>query len=143
MQTFLPLPDYQLSARVLDDKRLGKQRVEVLQILNVLHEIKNGVGWRRHPAVRMWRGYEPQLCEYGLQVCEEWKSRGFKDTCFEKIMYHLECATAGEFNLEYPPWFGDPEFHFAHQSSLIRKDPERYGHYFPETPNDLPCIWPV
>ena len=36
MQTFLPYPDFERSAKVLDNKRLGKQRVEVLQILNVL-----------------------------------------------------------------------------------------------------------
>lgn len=36
IQTFLPYPNFNESARVLDDKRLGKQRVECLQILNVL-----------------------------------------------------------------------------------------------------------
>ena len=33
MQTFLPFPDFQQSAAVLDRVRLGKQRVEALQIL--------------------------------------------------------------------------------------------------------------
>ena len=36
MQTFLPNFLYKESARVLDNKRLGKQRVECLQILKVL-----------------------------------------------------------------------------------------------------------
>jgi hypothetical protein len=36
MQTFLPYPDFRESARVLDNKRLGKQRVECLQILQTL-----------------------------------------------------------------------------------------------------------
>lgn len=143
MQTFLPLPDYELSAKVLDNKRLGKQRVEVLQILNVLHERSTGTGWRNHPAVRMWRGFEPQLCEYGLVICEVWRSRGFKDTCLDKIRRQLDWSASGNFNMDLPPWFGDPDFHFAHQSNLVRKDPEYYGHYFPEVPNDLPYIWPV
>jgi hypothetical protein len=141
MQTFLPLPDYELSAKVLDDKRLGKQRVEVLQILNVLHEVSQG--WRHHPAVRMWRGYEPQLCEYGLVVCEVWKSRGFKDSCWGKINQHLDWACNGDYKTERPKWFGDPAFHLAHQSALVRKDPDHYLHYFPATPPDLPYIWPV
>ena len=34
MQTFLPYADFAQSAKVLDMKRLGKQRVEVLQLLN-------------------------------------------------------------------------------------------------------------
>lgn len=36
MQTFLPYPSGRKSARVLDQKRLGKQRVECLQILAIL-----------------------------------------------------------------------------------------------------------
>jgi len=33
MQTFLPYPDFAASSAVLDDRRLGKQRVEALQIV--------------------------------------------------------------------------------------------------------------
>lgn len=36
MQTFLPYPDFSKSASVLDKRRLGKQRVENLQIMQVL-----------------------------------------------------------------------------------------------------------
>ena len=36
MQTFLPYADFPGSAKVLDRKRLGKQRVECCQILNTL-----------------------------------------------------------------------------------------------------------
>ena len=36
MQTFLPYPDFKKSASCLDYKRLGKQRVEGLQILNAI-----------------------------------------------------------------------------------------------------------
>jgi hypothetical protein len=36
MQTFLPLPDFIESAKVLDYKRLGKQRVEAWQILKAI-----------------------------------------------------------------------------------------------------------
>jgi Pyrimidine dimer DNA glycosylase len=36
MQTFLPYPDFVACARVLDSRRLGKQRVEALQILRAL-----------------------------------------------------------------------------------------------------------
>lgn len=56
MQTFLPYPDFELSARFLDRQRLGKQRVEAWQILNVLEELKipgRTPAWRNHPAVRM------------------------------------------------------------------------------------------
>ncbi|HMC68015.1 MAG TPA: pyrimidine dimer DNA glycosylase/endonuclease V, partial [Mycobacteriales bacterium] len=36
MQTFLPYSRFDASAAVLDDLRLGKQRVETLQILRAL-----------------------------------------------------------------------------------------------------------
>lgn len=145
MQTFLPYPDYILSAAVLDTKRLGKQRVEVLQILNTLHEIPTESGrprgWNNHPAVKMWRGHELQLCEYGLVICEQWIKRGYKDATTAKIEQHLDWAESG--NMLKPGWFGDTAFHLSHQSNLLRKDPAHYGPLFPGVPDDLPYIWPV
>lgn len=145
MQTFLPYPDYKMSAAVLDTPRLGKQRVEVLQILNTLHDIPTETGkprgWANHPAVRMWRSSELQLCEYGLVVVDEWRLRGYKDTCYDKIAQHMEWAEGG--NMLKPAWFGDIDFHESHKSNLLRKDPEHYGKFFPDTPDDLPYIWPA
>lgn len=147
MQTFLPYPDYAKSAACLDRQRLGKQRVEVLQILNVLHEIPTESGkprgWRNHPVVKMWRGYEAQLIGYGLVVCDEWIGRGYRDATKPKIEQHLQwLEDAEEFTIEQPPWFGDEAFHLAHQSNLVRKDPAHYRQYFPGVPDDLPYIYP-
>ena len=36
MQTFLPYADFERSLRALDPKRLGKQRVECIQVLRGL-----------------------------------------------------------------------------------------------------------
>jgi hypothetical protein len=36
MQTFLPYPDFRESLQVLDNKRLGKQRVEAYQIISAI-----------------------------------------------------------------------------------------------------------
>jgi len=141
LQTFLPYPDYIESAKVLDRQRLGKQRVEVVQILDVLHLVTPGARYRNHPVMDMWRGHEPQLCEYGITICEEWKSRGYTDKCQENIEWHLDCATAGEFTMDKPRWFGDMDFHKSHQSNLLRKDREHYMGYF-EVPDDLPYVWP-
>lgn len=57
MRTFLPYPDLRASCVVLDDKRLGKQRVETSQILRALTWPR--FAWKNHPAVRMWRGFVP------------------------------------------------------------------------------------
>jgi len=40
MQTFLPYPDFKRSAQVLDRQRLGKQRVENLQLMTALTGVK-------------------------------------------------------------------------------------------------------
>jgi GNAT superfamily N-acetyltransferase len=136
MQTFLPLPDFAASAAVLDDVRLGKQRVEAYQVIRTLDEVTKG--WRHHPVVKMWRGYEAALVDYGLVVCLEWTGRGRADTVYEKLLAH---ARPGRSVL--PPWFGDEALHASHRSNLLRKDPEFYGRYGWAEPPDLPYIWPV
>lgn len=115
MQTFLPYSDFFKTAQVLDRQRLGKQRVECLQILKCLLEEENR--WKNHPAVKMWKKYENCLVLYGIIICREWKSRGYKDTCYEKIkqFYNLEKS------LKFPLFIGNEEFHKSHQSNLIRK----------------------
>jgi hypothetical protein len=72
--TVLPNPDFQASARALDQKRLGTQRVETVQVLRGL--TRPGYGWRHHPAVKMWAGYEEGLVRYGLDVCAVWLETG-------------------------------------------------------------------
>lgn len=147
MQTFLPLPDFRESARVLDDKRLGKQRVEVLQILRAL----DGVGkpWSQHPAVRMWRGCEPALIQYGLRICYEWMGRGFIDSVcikLEEKTNTLAAWTAIIMNrpeeIPMPKWFGNEKLHASHRSNLLRKNPTHYGQFGWSDPSDLPYHWP-
>lgn len=149
MQTFLPYPDFERSARVLDQRRLGKQRVECIQVVRGL--TRPGYGWRNHPAVLMWKGHEEALGRYAFTCCEVWSERGFSDTCATTIATDLaavgvigvrtqaELASAGAL----PPWLGDEAFHRSHQSSLLRKDPAHYGPLFPGVPDDLDYVWPV
>lgn len=149
MQTFLPYADFERSALALDTKRLGKQRVEVIQVVRAL--TTPGYGWSHHPAVLMWKGYEEALGRYGITCCEVWTGRGFGDTCAETIAADLqtidvsithtqaELAAAGAL----PTWLGDEELHRSHRSSLLRKDPDHYGPQFPGVPPDLPYVWPV
>lgn len=149
MQTFLPFPDFRRSAQSLDNRRLGKQRVEALQILRALTYPK--YGWRSHPAVLMWSGYEEALVSYGLEVCREWSDRGYADTVRDTIQADArsaglvvirsqpELAAAGAL----PPWLGRESIHRSHRSALLRKDPEAYRELFPDDPDDLPYDWPV
>lgn len=134
MQTFLPYPDFAQSAAVLDRARLGKQRVETLQILKALSD--PAYGWQNHPATHMWRGHIPALAAYGLTICTEWTRRGYSDTCADKIRpYAQKCCSA-------PSWIGQDAVHASHRSNLLRKLPSHYSKFgWTETP-DLPYIWP-
>lgn len=139
MQTFLPYENFVESAKVLDMQRLGKQRVETMQILRAL--FGETAGWRNHPATRMWRGHEGLLFSYGTTVCLEWMHRGYSDTVFDSLI--SMAVIHGPLDNTRPPWLGDPDFHRSHQSNLIRKRPDHYGPLWPGVPDNLPYIWPV
>ena len=64
MQTFLPTRNFRTSAKLLDYRRLGKQRVEGLQLINSLSPDYDKKGWLNHPARLMWVGYENALKHY-------------------------------------------------------------------------------
>lgn len=134
MQTFLPYPSFQKSAACLDNKRLGKQRVEAMQILNIL--AGKSRGWRNHPAVLMWKGYEKALRQYLRAVILEWKRRGFKNS----IRLPRDVGLSPH---EIPPWVGGRRFHASHRSNLLRKDPEHYGQLGWRVRADMPRYWPI
>ena len=128
----MPYPDFDETARALDSRRLGKQRVEALTILRCLDD-PSRKGWRNHPAVAMWRGYEDALKAYMNACIDEWVRRGYRNQ-MEKTEHTPNPAM--------PPWIGESEFHRSHQSNLVRKDPAHYSRLFPGVPDDLPYVWP-
>lgn len=136
MQTFVPYPDMNQSALVLDRQRLGKQRVETFQLLRAISD--TSIGWRNHPAAKMWRGYENGLIAYGVAICSEWISRGYKDTCLEKIQ-----AFGKADEMALPPWWGDEKVHSSHRANLLRKLPEHYGQFGWKENPDMPYFWPI
>lgn len=149
MQTFVPVADFEESARLLDSPRLGKQRVETLQILRAL-ELPD-YGWASHPAVAMWRGRTPALVAYGLAMVRVWRARGFADSTetligefAPEVVGRTQAGLAGAGLL--PSWIGDEEVHRSHRSNLVAKDPEYYRDRFTELfgpePDDLPYVWP-
>lgn len=142
MQTFLPYPSFERSAKVLDYRRLGKQRVEAWQIFLALFD--PDYGWQNHPAVKMWRGYEVALLWYGVTMCEEWIARGYKDTLRIKFMSVLNAYDVSRrFFYETPLWHGNRKFHKSHKSNLLRKDKKYYSKHFKNVPDNLPYEWPV
>ncbi|MGS0688212.1 MSMEG_6728 family protein [Nakamurella sp. GG22] len=145
MQTFLPYADFAASIAVLDTARLGKQRVETLQILRALTLPE--YGWRNHPAVRMWCGRVDALALYGLISVAHWRERGFPDTTGPQIAeFAPEVVGIGQDDLaaagRLPGWLGDERLHRSHRSKLLGKNPLHYGRYFTDVPDDLDYFWP-
>jgi len=73
------------SLQTLDNKRLGKQRVETYQIISAITRRPklDGTpykGWLNHPCTVMWRDYVPALKLYMNYAIAEWIVRGFKNT---------------------------------------------------------------
>lgn len=139
MQTFLPYPDFAESAKCLDYRRLGKQRVEVLILLKSLYHPEQSKGWKNHPCREMWRETPQSLVHYGLVICEEWVSRGYKDTCYDKInAYNTNAPLNG-----MPRWLGRADIHLSHKSNLIRKMPQHYRPIWPDVADDIPYVWNI
>lgn len=132
MQTFLPYPSFLDSVRVLDSKRLGKQRVEAMQILNTLET--NSRAWANHPAVLMWKGYEDALRLY-LSLCiYEWISRGYNNTMV---------APEIKLIIKLPPWIGEHALHYSHKAALLYKDSGYYGRFGWDVIPGQHYYWPV
>lgn len=141
MQTFVPFASMYESAACLDRQRLGKQRVECLQILKCL--AGESTGWRHHPAVRMWAGSERALVRYTLTVCAEWRRRGYRDTCGDQALaLAARHGWAQVLEAPMPPWWGRPDLHRSHRSNLLRKEPDHYAALWGFEPDDLPYVWP-
>lgn len=142
MQTFLPYPSFADSAAALDPLRLGKQRVETLQLLRA--NTVPDYGWRHHPAAKMWAGRLPALVSYGLAMTDAWTALGRADSVRAQLVeFAPEVDGLPQDELELPSWIGDEAFHLSHRSNLVRKDPEFYRPKFGDVPDDLPYIWPT
>ena len=132
MQTFLPYKSFKQSLQSLDYRRLGKQRVEAMQILNVLLERTQTKGWRNHPITRMWAGFENALKQYHNECIDEWVSRGYNNNMKHEVI---------DGDIVYPHWLGNDLFHSSHRANLLRKDSEWYGQYgWTENP-ESPYVW--
>jgi hypothetical protein len=130
MQTFVPYPDFQESAAVLDSRRLQKQLLEGRQIYNIVSDQATTKGWRRHPAVLMWKGYDTAFFHYLTAIKEECVSRGINTLKnWQAILdMHEWNWNRGE-NIVYPPWWGDEKVHQSHRNNLYRKNPDHYPQF--------------
>ena len=131
MQTFLPYDDFVKTARCLDMRRLNKERVEAMQIINTLESDSR---WRNHPAVLMWKNHIPALKLYCNTMIQEWISRGWKNTM---KLYVIEEP------IIYPSWFGLSLFHSCHRATLLFKNFNHYSMWGWEEEPKYEYFWPT
>lgn len=134
MNTYVPLPDLNENASVLDDKRLNKQRADILAILTRCFEEP---AEDEHPSITMWRGNEGFLINYGIAICIEYQARGNIDNTLKKIIAFKSQTR----DTEPPEWWGG-NIHSAHRSYLLRALPSHYKVHFPHDSDDMPMVWP-
>jgi len=132
MQVFMSEYTFEESAKVLDNKRLVKQLLEGRQILAAL--AGQTKGWRKHPATRMFEGYEPALFDYLYYVAKEMEQRGYKtENNWNEIVRLALVHFTVDSDYEMPPWFVDrATLHSVvttHRRSLYNKAPELYPQY--------------
>ena len=142
MQTFLPYKSFEKSASVLDWRRLGKQRVEGMQIINAIEQKprKDGKpykGWLNHPATVMWRPYLVALKLYTNVMIQEWIGRGYNNNM---ELYDVDEMVKDDM-VHFPFWLGNEKFHSSHRANLLRKDYEYYSQFgWTENP-ESPYVW--
>jgi len=138
MQVFLPYPDFKKSLESLDDKRLGKQRVEAYQLISGLEGrlTLNGKTYSKgrinHPISQMFRDNLPALKQYLNDSIDVWVARGKNNTMQKEVINE---------EIIMPIWFGNEKFHKSHRANLLRKDATYYGsHGWTDDPT-LPYTW--
>lgn len=151
MQTFLSYKSYKRTAKTLDYRRLGKQRIEARDILYLCHRRKGDdrrvqfnksnkqaeylwKRYRNHPAVLMWENNINSLKLYYNTIVQEWVDRGYNN--------NLELFIIRG-KIKHPDWLGNSKFHSLHRANLLRKNFDFYSRYnWKEEPAEG-YYWPV
>lgn len=151
MQSFLPYQSFRKSMRSLDYRRLGKQRVEAMQMIRAIerlhrgetHDPKTGrrYGWQNHVCTRMWVNHLDALKVYHDEAILEWIRRGYTNN-MERYFPDSDHPER-EIFFTRPPWLSNPKLWVSHRSMLIQKEPDHYLPQWPNVPQDLPYWWPT
>lgn len=160
-----PISNILYTAKILDDRRLGKQRVEAMQIIDAIE--KDGKGWKNHPATAAWR-YRPieRLSDTGLDIADsvpteinesiqkaylpalklyhdimirEWVDRGKNNNMevfYTDEEYQSFIKGMWKNSIPFPEWCSIDSVQYSHATRLIQKDPGHYTPIFIDLPNE-------
>ena len=109
MITYILSKDHKETAKMLDDKTLGKMRGEVLKILTQDYV---GSSYSMDAKIReMWRGYEGSLLLYGIAMCNEWTNRGKRDFIGRKLYAVFTFRKWDDGAFDQPHWMNDTGYY--------------------------------
>lgn len=147
MNTWLPYPNYALSAHALSPRLIGQQRIDAIQLLRILGTRNSGGQYRFHPIVGMWRGCHVSLIRYANAMIREWVARGGQDN------FPLLDTKAGLKNWglpedwhtdphRLPSWLGFNRLHASHRAALLKKDVSWCAFFDWDEPPVHDLFWP-
>lgn len=127
MQVFMPYISALQSTRCLDWKRLGKQRIEIKYMLEMMYGMWP---YRSHPVVEMWEDYPVFLAYVYKFTVIEWVARGYKNTLPHELAFVDGCCIE-------PPWLKD--YTYQYRGLLLHKDYDYYSKHF-NNPDEIEPI---
>src|SRR5574340_701136 len=116
--TLIPYSSFRKTAACLHDEDLKLMRVCALRVFYYLDKyprIPNSRTTKK--ACELWRGFENALCQYGIAIARELRTRGFEDTSLEVFKSK---ATRGP--CIKPEWVYWTSLQESHRSVLIVRD---------------------
>jgi hypothetical protein len=125
VNTFILTNSPKKCVKLLDYKRLGKQRVEAKQIIDTIEN--DSSGWKNHPVTKMWKDNIIGL-KYYLNCCiDEWILRGYNNTMEKYDLSEFILPDGSYDESSILPWFYfNLQIQESFKASLLRKDPSYY-----------------
>jgi hypothetical protein len=113
----LPYPNFILSARILETKRIAETLHGINELLNEHFAPENEANYI------LWGNYRDPLSDYGNILSKQLIVRGFKNKI--PFPYHVN-------RIPYclPPFFGKESYHAAHRKFLLQMNPTHYTKFF-------------
>lgn len=133
-QVYLPYPDFSMTAKCLDNKRLNKQITEAKQVFTF---VEYGYGFQGNPApYKMWEGFGSTIALYVIMLYSEWQQRFYdgrrggkkEHKAGEFVLYDRNWSDELK-SVKYPTWWNDDRVFSSYRSALLYKDFDWYSQF--------------
>jgi pyrimidine dimer DNA glycosylase len=143
MRVLMPYTGQQASARAFDDDGLLRQIDDLDMVCQMMADAGPAT---KLLVVRQWRGYEGNLALYLRRLVTEARLRGlsfFADQGPQRGVEAMMRRAQHFGGTPLPPaWVGAQWWLQCNRSVLLRQDPGYYAQRFPDTPVEMPYLYP-